>query len=175
MNRLTWFRAYARMVDDDKLRLLAFEDRWHFVALMCCKAQGLLDERGALMRRKVAVKLEIDLGELDEVVRRLADAGLIDRRTFAPLAWDEGSDDLRPPAHEWRGLRSTVFARDDYTCQYCGARGGQLECDHVVPVSRGGSHALANLATACKPCNRSKRAKTPDEWLGRNGVGEARP
>ena len=74
--------------------------------------------------------------------------------------------DLRPPAHEWKELRATVFERDDYTCQYCGERGGKLECDHVMPVSRGGSNELENLATACKKCNRSKRAKTPDEWMG---------
>lgn len=74
--------------------------------------------------------------------------------------------DARPPAHEWRELRGVVFERDDYTCQYCGERGGKLECDHVVPVSRGGSNELENLATACKKCNRSKRAKTPAEWMG---------
>lgn len=73
-----------------------------------------------------------------------------------------GSD--RPPSHEWRALRSTVFARDDYTCTYCGDRGGRLECDHVVPVSRGGSNELTNLTTACRKCNRNKRAKTPAEW-----------
>jgi len=71
----------------------------------------------------------------------------------------------RPNSNEWKRLRSLVFERDDYTCQYCGQRGGKLECDHITPVSRGGFSELWNLATACKPCNRSKRAKTPEEWL----------
>ena len=43
MSKLPWFRTYTRMVDDDKLKLLAFEDRWHFVALLCLKGEGLLD------------------------------------------------------------------------------------------------------------------------------------
>lgn len=73
-----------------------------------------------------------------------------------------GSD--RPPTSVWSKLRALVFARDDYTCAYCGARAGRLECDHVVPVSRGGSNELANLATACKPCNQSKRNKLVEEW-----------
>jgi len=53
----SWFRAYADMVDDEKLRLLAFEDRWHFVALLCCKRAGLLDNGDPhdLLCRKVAV------------------------------------------------------------------------------------------------------------------------
>lgn len=88
MAGLTWFRAYSRMVDDDKLRLLAFEDRWHFVALLCCKAQGLLDHRDQLMQRRVAVKLGLDTRELEEVTRRLAEVGLIDAETLTPLAWD---------------------------------------------------------------------------------------
>ncbi len=71
----------------------------------------------------------------------------------------------RPLAHEWRVLREAVFERDDYTCRYCGARGVRLECDHVMPVARGGSSDLANLATACFPCNRAKRDKTLEEWV----------
>ena len=86
---MQWFRAYSRMVDDDKVRLLAFEDRWHFVALLCCKCQGLLDEPGPLMRRKVAVKLGLDQRELDEVVRRISEVGLISARTLQPTAWDK--------------------------------------------------------------------------------------
>ena len=86
---LPWFRAYTRMVDDDKLRLLAFEDRWHYVALLCCKGQGLLDEHGPLMRRKVAVKLGLDLPALDEVVRRLSEVGLISAKNLQPVSWDK--------------------------------------------------------------------------------------
>ena len=84
---LAWFRLYAEAVDDDKLRLLAFEDCWHFVALLCCKAQGILDSHGDLVRRKVCVKLGLDMRELDEVARRLSEVELIDQHTLEPLAW----------------------------------------------------------------------------------------
>ena len=70
----------------------------------------------------------------------------------------------RPNSPEWARLRATVFERDDYTCTYCGKRGVRLECDHVMPAARGGSDDLSNLTTACFPCNRSKRDKTPEEW-----------
>lgn len=86
---LQWFRLYAEAVDDEKLRLLAFEDRWHFVAILCCKAQGLLEGEDADLRmRKVCVKLGLDERELGEVARRLAAVGLIERETYRPLAWD---------------------------------------------------------------------------------------
>lgn len=68
---------------------------------------------------------------------------------------------------EWRALREAVFTRDDYTCAYCGQRGGRLECDHITPVSRGGTNDMANLTTSCLTCNRQKGGKTLEEWMGR--------
>ena len=67
---------------------------------------------------------------------------------------------------DWYRLRGDVFQRDGFKCVYCGSDGGgaSLQCDHVVPWSRGGATALENLATACRPCNASKRDRTPDEW-----------
>lgn len=85
----SWFRMYSEAVDDEKLRLLAFEDRWHFVALLCCKNADILDNNDSLMRRKVAVKLGLDLQTLEEVARRLSEVGLIDRDTLQPIKWDD--------------------------------------------------------------------------------------
>jgi len=72
----------------------------------------------------------------------------------------------RPNAKEWSVLRRAVFVRDNFTCTYCGDRARRLECDHVTPVSRGGSNDQSNLTTACRACNRGKRDKTVEEWRG---------
>lgn len=88
MSALPWFRLYHRMVDDEKLRLLAFEDRWHFVALCCLKASGVLEEpESDLRRRKIAVKLGVQVRELEEVGRRLAEVGLVDEELH-PVSWE---------------------------------------------------------------------------------------
>lgn len=63
----------------------------------------------------------------------------------------------------WQTIRRIVLGRDDHTCEYCGAKATHV--DHVYPVSRGGSNDLDNLVAACAPCNMSKGAKTPEEWL----------
>lgn len=75
------------------------------------------------------------------------------------------SENDRPLANEWRIIRERIFARDDYTCTYCGERGKKLQCDHIKPASRGGTHEDDNLTTACEPCNRSKGAKLLEEWI----------
>lgn len=56
--------------------------------------------------------------------------------------------------------RYMIFERDNFTCQYCGRKAPdvQLEADHIVPVSKGGSNKPENLITACWECNRGKRA-----------------
>lgn len=86
---LPWFRLYHRMVDDEKIRLLAFEDRWHFIAICCLKADGLIDEpEGDLRQRKIAVKLGVQVRELDEITRRLFEVGLVDKN-MQPVAWGD--------------------------------------------------------------------------------------
>lgn len=99
---LPWFRAYTKMVDDEKLRLLAFEDRWHFIAILCLKGQGVLDANDPLMMRKAAVKMGLDLRSLEEVARRLAEVGLIEQATLQPLKWEslQQRSDADPTATE---------------------------------------------------------------------------
>lgn len=87
---MPWLRLYVEIIDDDKLGLLAFEDRWHYIALLCCKRTGLLDAdcNPDLLRRRVALKLGLSTRELDEVARRLSEVQLIDRETLQPNGWE---------------------------------------------------------------------------------------
>jgi 5-methylcytosine-specific restriction endonuclease McrA len=61
-----------------------------------------------------------------------------------------------------RITRRAVFARDSWTCQYCG-RTSHLTVDHVLPRSRGGRSVWENIVTSCAPCNRRKGDRTPIE------------
>lgn len=70
----------------------------------------------------------------------------------------------RLPAPNWGSTRQRIFERDGYACTYCGAI-EYLECDHIVPVAKGGGHEDANLTTACRSCNRAKRDLMPEEWM----------
>ena len=57
--------------------------------------------------------------------------------------------------------RRAVFARDGHRCQYCGASAENI--DHVIPRSRGGTHAWENVVAACRPCNTRKRDRLLEE------------
>lgn len=65
----------------------------------------------------------------------------------------------------WKEVTSFVFKRDGFKCSYCGKIGYKLECDHIVPISKGGNNDLSNLTTSCQKCNRQKKDKSVDEFL----------
>ncbi|HEY3191031.1 MAG TPA: HNH endonuclease [Solirubrobacteraceae bacterium] len=62
--------------------------------------------------------------------------------------------------HKRRITRRAVFARDGWTCQYCGAR-SNLTVDHVIPRSKGGASSWENIVASCAPCNRRKGDNLP--------------
>jgi 5-methylcytosine-specific restriction endonuclease McrA len=48
-------------------------------------------------------------------------------------------------------------------CAYCGT-GGEMEMEHIVPISKGGPHDIANIVPACTACNASKRSRPMERW-----------
>ena len=62
--------------------------------------------------------------------------------------------------HRRKITRRAVFARDDWTCQYCGSR-SNLTVDHVIPRSKGGVSSWENIVASCAPCNRRKGDSLP--------------
>ena len=54
-----------------------------------------------------------------------------------------------------------VVRRDNNTCQVCGKilKDNEIEFDHIIPVSKGGSSEEQNIRVACLECNRRKSNK----------------
>jgi len=50
-------------------------------------------------------------------------------------------------------------------CYLCGdlIKMGDRHVDHIMPLSKGGSHRPSNLAVACASCNMQKHNKVPEE------------
>jgi 5-methylcytosine-specific restriction endonuclease McrA len=105
--------------------------------------------------------------EFDDWIERPSDGresvGLLSRRVGIPrvivLASFSGT-----PRHEVRFSRRNVFVRDGYRCQYCGhsRTSRELNLDHVVPLSHGGSSTWENVVCCCISCNRRKGNRTPE-------------
>lgn len=75
------------------------------------------------------------------------------KRRSAELAGDPTSEIMA-----WRLAATKV-------CSWCGMGcQDKYHVDHVMPLSRGGSHRIANLCISCPSCNLRKNAKLPEEF-----------
>lgn len=68
---------------------------------------------------------------------------------------------------EYKAWRKHVLARDNYTCQSCGVRGGKLHADHELPYAffPGLRTEILNGRALCIPCHR----KT-ETWGARENI-----
>lgn len=68
---------------------------------------------------------------------------------------------------QWmKEVRSREFAR----CHWCGTKvvGKRIVFDHVIPLSKGGTHTIGNLCACCRTCNSMKKDRELIYWI-RNG------
>ena len=103
-----WFRVHHDIINDPKIRILAFEDRWHYVAICCLKSSGELDKDygGDLRDRFIAIQLGISKQDLDHIKKRLIEVSLIDDE-WQPLGWEKRQflSDIKDPTAAERQKR----------------------------------------------------------------------
>jgi 5-methylcytosine-specific restriction endonuclease McrA len=104
-----------------------------------------------LLLKEKAEMIERGEWELHSVSSTIARPTVIRLITYVRIPRD---------THRRKITRRAVFARDDWTCQYCGAR-SNLTVDHVVPRSKGGTSSWDNIVASCAPCNRRKGNALP--------------
>lgn len=69
----------------------------------------------------------------------------------------------------------TVFDRDGWKCKLCGVKTPRRkrgtydddapELDHIIPLSKGGSHTYKNTQCSCRKCNLTKRDRPMGQML----------
>ncbi|WP_208028005.1 HNH endonuclease [Rhabdothermincola sediminis] len=102
------------------------------------------------------------LSEKAEVIHESGDVMRSERLVVAVPSVVRLRSYVRVPYRRVAALsRRGVFLRDGGVCQYCGRKADSI--DHVVPRSRGGSHAWENVVAACGRCNSAKRDRLLEE------------
>lgn len=90
-----------------------------------------------------------------------AEVKLIKRKNPVDKACDECKMKYHTFPNIYLILRYKCFARDNFTCSYCGRSpikdsNVELHCDHIIPRAKGGEDEIGNLTTSCKECNMGK-------------------
>jgi 5-methylcytosine-specific restriction endonuclease McrA len=90
--------------------------------------------------------------------------GLVGRTIRVPRVIILQAYDRLPKRHV-RFSRLNIYARDRNTCQYCGRvfPKHELNLDHVIPRSQGGTSNWENIVCCCLACNRVKGGRTPEQ------------
>ena len=78
---------------------------------------------------------------------------------FSAEASTETSAERRRGRYIPFGVKMRVVRRDNYTCQHCGKHlaDNEVEFDHKIPISKGGSSEEHNVRLTCFDCNREKK------------------
>lgn len=134
--------------------------------LVLVNLAGSTDGEVSIGRRALAYELGIGTTTLKSVTRwarELAAAGAVRVHHGRQTASNR---------YELIGL-PVAARRPARRCAYCGQPADTD--DHVLPRSKGGTRARANMVPACGPCNSSKNGRTPEDWWAATNPGEPFP
>jgi 5-methylcytosine-specific restriction endonuclease McrA len=72
---------------------------------------------------------------------------------------------IKPKYRILKFSRTNVYARDNFSCQYCSNNLSRfvITWDHILPRSRGGESSWLNCVACCAQCNIKKANRTPKE------------
>lgn len=81
----------------------------------------------------------------------------VNNPNFRHGKFTEGNDVVRPTTKKYKEWRIAIFERDNYTCQMCEHRGGDIEADHIKPWAYYPKlrYILSNGRTLCTKCHRT--------------------
>ena len=65
-------------------------------------------------------------------------------------------------------LREYLLEKWHRKCAYCGITDTQLEIEHIIAKSKGGSNRVSNLTLSCTKCNQKKGNKPIEQFLKTN-------
>jgi hypothetical protein len=77
---------------------------------------------------------------------------------FSAEAITETAEERRTGRYIPFRVKMRVVRRDNYTCQHCNKhlQDNEVEFDHIIPISKGGSSDEYNIRLTCHDCNADK-------------------
>lgn len=164
MAKNSWIKLHTDILNKAKIGMLP-ADLWR----LNIELRLLADDQGFLPSEEyIAFYLHRDSIDLGEKIKELARVGLVEwiRDSYLWFIPDfvisQGPTFVSLYPENWEDLRQEVLLRDRGQCLYCG--NAATHVDHIIPVTKGGSHAPSNLASACEHCNKSKNNRDFMEW-----------
>jgi 5-methylcytosine-specific restriction endonuclease McrA len=129
----------GELVDKEKFDEWVEQRQWQIKN--CRTLSNEFDFAGYIANR-AKLKLDLNIKHYEKAVQRSQAAKLRrSRKNFSKAEFKK------------------IGERNGYKCMFCGTH-QDLELDHIVPFSKGGTDEIENLQLLCKKCNISKGTKS---------------
>ena len=105
----------------------------------------------------LSIALKIALDEVKETIPKLVSMGLVKFEGNKIITKDININlDRDRCCKEYKTWRTSIFENNDYTCAYCGVRGGKLNAHHIKPWAKYPKlrYEVSNGITLCETCHR---------------------
>ncbi len=164
---MSWVFLDDRFFTNRKVMSVSMHARWLYLSALCVASQQGTDGKLPDTAQDCLMVAVGRSASFDALAGELVTAGLWikDKRGAYEMARDRLWGIQAPrmsSARPYLRHRKAVYSRDGGRCRYCQAA-ENLSIDHLCPPRLGGTHALENLVTACRPCNSKKGSRTPEQ------------
>jgi hypothetical protein len=139
----------------EELKILQQKHKEENERLEQIKKENLIKEKREKYERDYKEKIKRDILEKERKIE-LESQAIQELINLGQLSDNYSSQTNRVPIPSH--IKETVWKRDKQKCVLCNKQ-ENLEFDHIIPISKGGSNSLNNLQLLCITCNRKKSNK----------------
>jgi hypothetical protein len=143
-----WIKLYNNLLDNYEFAQIPDESRAHLIGiwLLASRYDNRIPNDAEWIGQRISATTPVDLDIL--VVYG-----------FLMDAVDEEEKPKWASRYINKDVRSELLRMSEHKCSTC-ADTTNLEIDHVVPISKGGTSDVGNLQVLCRSCNRKKRVRS---------------
>jgi hypothetical protein len=146
-----WIKLHRQILDNWEFHALSIESKAYIPLLWLLASE----HDGALPPAdKAAWRLRTSADVIEKVYAEALEAGFFE-------AGELGTKEQWASRYIPDAVRERILQRDGHQCITCGST-ENLEIDHKIPISKGGTSDELNLQVLCRSCNRRKRVRCAD-------------